>query len=74
MLVPGAITILPDSGLFLPVISLNMVLLPAPFCPIRVIFEPNFTVKSTSSRISLWGLNSNEVFLNVTTWLACDIR
>src|SRR3989339_221153 len=71
---PRAICTSPSSGLRSPVMTPNIVDFPAPFCPIRVNFDPRRTGKETSSKIGLLCPYSNETFSNrITTSPACAI-
>src|SRR3989338_8986931 len=64
----------PDLGFKSPVMSPKIVLLPAPFWPMRVIFAPSRTEKLTSSRMGFVWPYSNDAFSNRTTVLFPDIR
>jgi hypothetical protein len=58
---------LPLFGLSDPVISLNIVVLPAQFCHIIVILDPLRTEKQTSSRIGLVNTKSKLTLSNLIT-------
>src|SRR3990167_408680 len=64
----------PDPGFKSPVMSPKIVLLPAPFWPMSVIFAPSRTEKFTSSRMGLVWPYSNDTSSNLTTVLFPDIR
>src|SRR3989344_4036950 len=55
----------PRSGLSSPVTNANMVLFPAPFCPIRVSLAPRRTEKLASLRMGCFAPCSYETLLNV---------
>src|SRR3989338_7898332 len=68
-----AMLIAPDSGADSPIIKLKMVLLPAPFCPINVIFEPRRTAKLASTKQGLLASHSKETALNFMIVSLLDI-
>lgn len=62
---PFVIFTVPFSGERSLVIKAKIVLLPAPFCPIIVIFAPRRTEKSTSLKRGFFSAYPNDTLLNL---------